>query len=331
MKESTSRLSLYRGAVRAIELCGDPPERLLRAAGISAAAFGIPNARVSTLSARRFLELASETLDEPVFGLKAAVALEPDDLGRLGREITQALTLFGALRTFSRGAQDLFPASAFGIEQRNGASWFRHSYRPKMSAPSLVAQAQAEQFVLGVMIRVIQLTADPDWRPTEIQLQTPQPRDLENTPVLNGTEIHAERPVTALALPDSLLVAPVRGRAGTSAGQHREPAWLTALRGAIHEGLPRRTPPLGAAAALAGLTARTLQRRMAIEGLSYSGLVDQVRFDLTLQLFGDSNVTLSDIAKELGYAANSHFTRAFRRWTGVAPRDFRKRRPAQSA
>ncbi len=39
--------------------------------------------------------------------------------------------------------------------------------------------------------------------------------------------------------------------------------------------------------------------------------------------FGDSNVTLRDIAKELGYAANSHFTRVFRRWTGVAPRELR--------
>ncbi len=82
---------------------------------------------------------------------------------------------------------------------------------------------------------------------------------------------------------------------------------------------------------MTGLTARTLQRHMATEGLSYTGLVDQVRFDLALQLFRDGGVTLGGVAKALGYTANSHFTRAFRRWTGFTPREFRNRRRALSA
>jgi len=59
--------------------------------------------------------------------------------------------------------------------------------------------------------------------------------------------------------------------------------------------------------------------------LSYSKLVDQVRFDLAVDLIQNSGLRLTDIAAELGYSSLGNFTRAFQRFAGVPPEEFRRR------
>ena len=64
---------------------------------------------------------------------------------------------------------------------------------------------------------------------------------------------------------------------------------------------------------------------MRAEGLSYSALLDGVRRDAALQAVAQTTRALSDIALALGYAEPSVFTRAFRRWTGATPGQWRGR------
>lgn len=79
-------------------------------------------------------------------------------------------------------------------------------------------------------------------------------------------------------------------------------------------------------ATLAGLSPRTLQRRLAEVGLDYSELVDRVRFKTAIALLDERGMKLIDIAYELGYSDAANFTRAFKRWTGVTPSQFRQLR-----
>jgi len=83
-------------------------------------------------------------------------------------------------------------------------------------------------------------------------------------------------------------------------------------------------PDIQRTAEAIGLGARTLQRRLAEAGESYHHLVDAARFETGIRLLRDGNVRLFDVAGELGYADQANFTRAFRRWTGMAPRTFRR-------
>ncbi len=66
------------------------------------------------------------------------------------------------------------------------------------------------------------------------------------------------------------------------------------------------------------------QPRLAKVGLSYRALVDQARFEASLPLLSEAGMKLTDIAYDLGYADPAHFTRAFRRWAGVTPGEFRR-------
>ena len=77
------------------------------------------------------------------------------------------------------------------------------------------------------------------------------------------------------------------------------------------------------AAIIVGMSVRTLQRRLAETGVSYSDLVDEVRLASALTLIDDRSIRLSDVARRLGYADAANFDRAFRRWTGFSPSQVR--------
>lgn len=74
---------------------------------------------------------------------------------------------------------------------------------------------------------------------------------------------------------------------------------------------------------MVGMSVRTLQRQLHEADLTYSHLIEQVRFDRSVRLLSDPTIKLADVAAELGYTNAANFTRAFRRWAGVSPGDFR--------
>ena len=78
------------------------------------------------------------------------------------------------------------------------------------------------------------------------------------------------------------------------------------------------------AANLSQMSVRTLQRRLTEDQLTYSQLVARLRYQRAVQLLGDRQIKIIDIAIELGYQDAAHFTRAFKQWTGTTPQHFRR-------
>ena len=73
------------------------------------------------------------------------------------------------------------------------------------------------------------------------------------------------------------------------------------------------------------LSARTFQRRLSQMGLTYSRLLDELRFDEARQMLSDPNLPIGQIAATLGYTDAGSFTRAFQRWASISPRSYRRR------
>jgi AraC-like DNA-binding protein len=74
------------------------------------------------------------------------------------------------------------------------------------------------------------------------------------------------------------------------------------------------------------MSRRTLQRKLAEADLTYQQLVDDTRRDLALRYVDDAAKSVTEITFLLGFAGQSAFTRAFRRWTGVTPTEYRAQR-----
>ncbi|ARU88139.1 AraC family transcriptional regulator [Pseudomonas sp. M30-35] len=72
------------------------------------------------------------------------------------------------------------------------------------------------------------------------------------------------------------------------------------------------------------LSTRTLQRYLAEEGTSFQNLLDQTRESLATRYLRDSSTSLTQLAELLGYSELSAFSRAFQRWTGISPRQWKK-------
>ncbi|MEZ4298968.1 MAG: AraC family transcriptional regulator ligand-binding domain-containing protein [Polyangiaceae bacterium] len=80
---------------------------------------------------------------------------------------------------------------------------------------------------------------------------------------------------------------------------------------------------LAEAAKRLSMSERTLKRRLAEQGTTFSALVDGARRQKAIALLLDKRLTLEAIATQLGYSDTANFTRAFRRWTGMPPGEAR--------
>lgn len=95
------------------------------------------------------------------------------------------------------------------------------------------------------------------------------------------------------------------------------------VRRAISNVLSEGIPTLSFIASELGIGARTLQRRLSEHGHSFQSVVDMARKDLAQRLLRETEYSLAEIAFLTGFAEQSGFTRAFKRWAGQTPRSYR--------
>jgi AraC-like DNA-binding protein len=72
------------------------------------------------------------------------------------------------------------------------------------------------------------------------------------------------------------------------------------------------------------ISVRSMQRRLSALDMTFSALVDEVRFDLAREKLLDTGDTIDSIAQALGYSTPEGFIRAFNRWSSINPGDFRR-------
>jgi AraC-like DNA-binding protein len=95
----------------------------------------------------------------------------------------------------------------------------------------------------------------------------------------------------------------------------------------LKELLPHGRVTIACVAAQLHISVRTLQRRLRDWDLSFKGLVDDIRRSAAIQLVLAGERTATEIGFMLGYSDQAHFTRAFKRWTGMPPRQYATHRP----
>ena len=100
---------------------------------------------------------------------------------------------------------------------------------------------------------------------------------------------------------------------------------VASLRVIVMRLLPSGYPKLERVARELNIARRTLQRRLAEAETSYTELVNEARMELAEQMLRDRSRSIASIAALTGFANHSGFSRAFHRWRGMTPREFRAR------
>jgi AraC-like DNA-binding protein len=75
-----------------------------------------------------------------------------------------------------------------------------------------------------------------------------------------------------------------------------------------------------------GISVRSMQRRLRSIGLSFSTIVNEIRYDLAKVRLLQSSDTIEEIGRSLGFSTQESFIRAFSRWSDVSPGEFRRQR-----
>jgi AraC-like DNA-binding protein len=270
-----------------------------------------PEEQVIELRLYHFLVRAASQLDLPAYGLLAGDGSTVRDLGSFGCRLEQSVTLFELIETFTRTVSTVASHARFWIVADEDDVWFCRAGLDLLE----VGEHHAELFVLGLMKQIVRLAAGPDWMPKRIRLKRKDPTREPFAEGYEGAEILFAQPCTAIAFPPSLLPRPLVRAAGSSLVEQLRKI----LRS--HSG---DLPDVHRAASSVGCSTRTLQRTLAREGLSYRRLTDQARYAAAIPLLRDAELAIVDVAHETGYSDQAHFTRAFRRWTGMSPARFRR-------
>ncbi|HYY42110.1 MAG TPA: helix-turn-helix domain-containing protein, partial [Pyrinomonadaceae bacterium] len=169
-----------------------------------------------------------------------------------------------------------------------------------------------------------------------VSFQHPQPADTTEHRRIFRAPVHFDQPRNELVLDRALLALPLaRADAGLCALLDRHAQELLArlpqrddttaqVRRLLSDALSGGDPNIAAVARQLGLSARTLQRKLRAEGTSYQDLLDLMRRDLARRYLQERDMAVCEVAYLLGFSGPSAFHRAFRRWTGVTPKEFRQ-------
>jgi AraC-like DNA-binding protein len=96
------------------------------------------------------------------------------------------------------------------------------------------------------------------------------------------------------------------------------------VRAVVSQVLRDGEPRIAEVAQRLGMTARTLQRRLQDEALGFTTLVDEARLEMARRYLADPLLSIAEVSFALGYSEPSAFTRAFKRWSGCAPAEYRE-------
>jgi AraC-like DNA-binding protein len=318
--------AVFSSATTTLDKLGFSSERIVERAGLPQYQFLEPHHKIPGIHLYRLYADAARGLGEEALGAMVPTALPITRVGKFGKAITESPTVHSAIDTMNRLYAMASNVHHYGTaEDGQGVWWLR-----KSALPSCMGARQMELASLSYMVQTVRASAGCDWRPARMCVERDSIPRLNQLEPFAGAEVLRDRGVSGIAIPSSVLSQlnpllapsdPIEGdRFFADAPSEELPSALRqVLRAMVHLGHPR----IETIAEIAGVQVRTLQRRLRAEGLSFKKLVDQARFLETMELVGDEDVTFTEIAHQLGYTDQAHFTRAFRRWAGVTPSWYR--------
>jgi len=289
-------------------------------------------------SPARLLGAALRHADIPNLGLTVGEQTDIEILGTFGRLIRSAPTLGAALESAVRYSTTITSNRPLRLRPRGDRVDLCMSVADRFD-PRDVAWQQDNHFCLGLMIAVVRLAAGPSWRPAEVHLQTDEAPGLRDAESLAGARIAFGQRETMVAVPRALLathlppVPPTEIPGGVEDWISSAPArsFAASIRQAVETlSCGEDYPSVRKTADFVGMSVRTLQRRLATTGVSHAKLVAQTRFAAAAAVLKQTNAKILDLALDLGYSDHANFTRAFRRWAGCSPQEYRSgcgRRP----
>ncbi|HEX5058697.1 MAG TPA: AraC family transcriptional regulator [Kofleriaceae bacterium] len=312
---------------------GHPLDRVLDAMGVDAETLADRDGRIPRRAWLHAFTVAVEVTGDPALGLRVGESIRPAHLGAVGYILMSCESMRQAAELDQRWHSLIADGERLEYT-RDGTLSKRTLFLPDGEPPP---PSCAVDCAAAAAVGFVRWLAGADDGLRRVALPYPAPAHRSEHDqlfrcevVFGATHIMVWRDPTVLRKPlaqaDPELRARMEERAARLAAERSAPDELvTKVRELVARGMRDALPDLERAATVLELSPRTLKRRLADRGTSFSKIVDDTRRQLALGYIADASLSLVDVAYFCGFSEQSAFNRAFKRWTGLTPGEYRRR------
>jgi AraC-like DNA-binding protein len=313
---------------KALEYSGVDSVRILRAADVSAHLTNDPLVRLPVETMRKLYQLCVEVTNNPYFGLGVARFVQPSNLHALGHALAASHTLREFCVRLERYFRLVSEAAVVRLDERDGEVAVHFEHLADLCG-------ETEDAFLAFLIMSMRQLSGATFAPLRVGFRhsMPLPGDEPYT-TLFGAPVTFDGEGSLLVFAKADLVQPLAGScpelaqvndgiANKYMARLDKDDIVSRVRQAIVENLPNGECTREIVASLLSMSPTTLQSKLAKRETSFHDLLDTTRMELARSYAQQSALSVTEMAFLLGFSDTSNFARAFKRWTGVSPTDFR--------
>lgn len=317
---------------QALEDAGLDHSRIMEEIGMDAARIGDLTHRYSQDQVTALWIAAGKATRDETFGLKVARHVRPSTFHVVGYAMSCSATLRRAGERFARYSRIVSDAATVQLLPQEKGMELSVELNPKGHQPIyhtidtiLAGFHMLGEWILREPIAPMAVTlrhaAPNDVRPYEDVFHCPVRFEQDRNVILYSTET-IDKPIPSA---NEELAHVLDEMAANHIIRRRGQRFSSKVREALIAQLPKGFPSRKATAAMLGITERTLLRRLADEDTTFQEVLEGLRETLSFDYLRRPDLTTEEISYLLGFSSNSSFSRAFYRWTGERPSDWRAR------
>ncbi|WP_202436404.1 AraC-like transcriptional regulator QhpR [Vibrio eleionomae] len=310
---------------------GGDIDTILGRSGVNPEILQQPTSSLRLANYCQVLEQAAQQTGFEHFGLYYGKQFMPQQLGLIGYIGLCSATVEEALKNLTRAFHwhqhdtftqlvDLKDAWRFDYQIRHGA---------------ILTRRQDAELTMGMVLNLVRQGAGAIWAPREVHFEHPSPGNWHEHCKVFDAPVYFNQPFNSIIIPKSVLQRPMPNhdplllqlmlealkKLNVSEPQQ---SVVEQVKSTIQLSLPSGEPEMEQVADQMGYSRLTLQRRLKQEGVTFRQLLESVRCEMATSYLQQPKLSITEMGLLLGYSETSAFSRAFRRWFGVSPSQYRK-------
>jgi AraC-like DNA-binding protein len=329
-REPKTTLASTHAVALALEMEGIDSKALFKEAGIPYHFCSDPSNQLPTRKQTKMYGLAVRETGNPAFGLKVATFMQPSVLHALGYSILSSATLMD----FCKRLERFFVLVSDNARHTLEASG--NHYKLYITKANDILSYEAMDAWIAYLTLTCRNLYRPDFSPLQIDLSRPRPEihseDFESffkAPV-NFSQEHnilyfsTEDMTAPLPMADAELARRNDEVVIEHLARREKSDILRKVEAKIVDLLPSGECTKERVASELNLSLSNLYNKLEQRGTSYQNVLEDLRSTLACQYLQQPNMPITQITYLLGFSDTSNFSRAFRRWTGKSPSQYRK-------
>ena len=329
---STVQAKAVEKIIRAAAARGVPARKLCQAVNLDREGLDDPDRRIPFAQLVALYEQAAKLTNDDAFGLHIGETVDPKAFDVIGYAAVNSSTLGEAFDRAVRYNSIWTNGSYLAIEKGSPLTRISYIYVDG----SITERRHDAEVTFAALASLSRNITNSDLSPTQITFQHDRPRNTAEHIRIFNCPVEFSAPANQYFVESRALDLPItRADPGLCAVLDRHAEALMA-KYPVNETLVERVRTIiknelrGGNASLEwiahnlSMSGRTLQRKLREHGTSHQELLDQMRRDLAMRYLAEPEMAICEVAYLLGFSESSALHRAFKRWTGQTPKEFRR-------